>query len=53
MVILDPFGPRMSLTASIRVMFFVLLPSIFTILSPGWIPTRYAGVPSIGETTVT
>ena len=47
-----PFGPRIFLTASGRLMSLVASPSIFTIRSPGWMPARHAGVPSIGATTV-
>ena len=52
MVTLDPLGPRSLRTASIRVRSLVSWPSIFTIRSPGWMPARSAGVPSIGATTV-
>jgi len=52
MVTFDPLGPRSFRTVSIRVRSLVSWPSIFTIRSPGWMPARSAGVPSMGATTV-
>ena len=51
-VTLVPGLPRIRLTASGSCMSLVERPSILMIRSPVWSPARYAGVPSIGETTV-
>ena len=50
--ILVPFGPRIFLTASTSGMSLVNSSSILMIWSPDLTPARYAGVSSIGETTV-
>ena len=47
-----PFGPRIFFTASTRVMSLVNWPSILMIMSPALTPALYAGVSSIGDTTV-
>ncbi len=52
MVILLPLGPRIRLTASMRVISFVNSSSILKIWSPDLIPALNAGVSSMGETTV-
>ena len=52
MTIFEPGLPRMRLTASVSCMSLVVMPSIFTMRSPGCSPTRWAGVPSMGVTTV-
>ena len=49
---LVPGSPRSCLTASLKVISSVLLPSIFMIRSPGFTPARYAGVSSKGVTMV-
>src|SRR5207247_9589872 len=51
-VTLSRARPRIRLTASGSCMSLVTSPSIFTIRSPVFRPARYAGVPSIGDTTV-
>ena len=52
MTILLPGLPRIRLTASESCMSLVDMPSILTIRSPGRMPARKAGVPSMGVTTV-
>ena len=49
---LVPFSPRICLTASIRLICLVSLPSTLMILSPALRPALKAGVSSMGETTV-
>ena len=52
-VMSEPTGPRIRSTASFRVRPWTLSPSTWVMKSPGWTPARSAGVPSIGETTLT
>ena len=52
MVTSDPLGPRKVLTASIGLKSLVHLSPILTIVSLTLRPALKAGVPSIGETTV-
>ncbi len=47
-----PFLPRISLTAESPFSVFVTVSSILRILSPGFTPALYAGVPLTGATTV-
>ena len=47
-----PALPRMRLTASGSVMPAAGVPSMLATWSPVWIPARWAGVPSIGVTTL-
>ena len=48
----DPLGPRSFFRAWSTDMSRVSIPSICAITSPGRIPARYAGVPSMGAMTV-
>ena len=53
MIISEPTGPRMRSTASFRVNPSTLSPSTCVMKSPASMPASSAGVPSIGETTLT
>jgi hypothetical protein len=50
---LVPFSPRIFFIASSSERPSVEAPSILMIRSPPWMPARHAGVPSMGEITVT
>ena len=52
-IISEPTGPRIRSTASFKVKPRTLSPSTCVIKSPASIPASSAGVPSIGETTLT
>ena len=52
-IISEPTGPRMRSTASFRVNPSTLSPSTWVIKSPASMPASSAGVPSIGDTTLT
>ena len=52
-VIEVPTAPRICLTASVRFIPMIEFPSMEVIKSPAITPARAAGVPSIGEMTLT